>query len=43
MLRLDHRDEAVKIANHILDTADAEYPDLAEQVAFVRRIVEENI
>ena len=43
MLRLGHRDEAVKMANHILDTADAEYPDLAEQVAFVRRIVEENI
>ena len=42
MLRLGHREEAVKMANKVLDTAGTLYPDMAEQVAFVRRIIEEN-
>ena len=42
ILRLGHREEAVKMANNVLDTAGTLYPDMAEQVAFVRRIVEEN-
>ena len=42
MLRLGHREEAVKMAGRVLRIANEQYPDLAEQVAFVRRIIEEN-
>ena len=42
MLRLGHREEAVKMAGRVLRIANEQYPDLAEQVAFVCRIIEEN-
>lgn len=42
MLRLGHREEAVKMANNVLDSAGTLDPDKAEHVTFVCRIIEEN-
>ena len=41
MLRLGHREEAVKMANNVLDSAGTLDHDKAEQMAFVCRIIEE--